>query len=201
MASERRIHDLISRYFGLNGAAIHEVAAAFERMTLPGDEWLFRQGEAGDALYFLVRGRLQVWIDSHDDAERTFVGEIMPGQTVGEIGLLTRQPRSASIRAARDSLLLQLDREGFERLTAGHPTMAVQLAGSIAERLQHRTSGRSTPTRRLVNICLVSLDDNPALERLSNRLTGALRLTDTVLELAPARLGKAGAPVESLAPS
>lgn len=200
MASERRIHDLISRYFGLNGAAIHEVAAAFERMTLPGDEWLFRQGEAGDALYFLVRGRLQVWIDSHDDAERTFVGEIMPGQTVGEIGLLTRQPRSASIRAARDSLLLQLDREGFERLTAGHPTMAVQLAGSIAERLQHRTSGRSTPTRRLVNICLVSLDDNPALERLSNRLTGALRLTDTVLELAPARLGKAGAPVESLAP-
>ncbi len=199
MASEGRIHDLISRYFGLNGAAVNAVAAAFERIILPGDEWLFRQGEAGNALYFLVRGRLQVWIDSHEDAAgATFVGEIMPGETVGEIGLLTRQPRSASIRAARDSLLLRLDREGFERLTAGHPRMAVQLAGSIAERLQHRTSGRSTPARRLVNICLMPLDDSPALERLSRRLAGALRHTDTVLELDPARLGEAGAPVASL---
>lgn len=201
MTSEGRIHDLIRRYFGLDGADVDAVAAGFDRQVVPGGEWLFRQGAAGNALYFLVRGRLQVWIDPDGGAgERTFVGEVMPGETVGEISLLTGQPRSASIRAARDSLLLRLDRDGFGRLTAAHPKMAVQLAGSIAERLQHRTSGRSTPSRRIVNICLLPLDDDPALEQLADRLAAALRRFDSVLELDPGRLGEAGAPVASLKP-
>ncbi|MGK7294776.1 MAG: cyclic nucleotide-binding domain-containing protein [Candidatus Wenzhouxiangella sp. M2_3B_020] len=199
MTSEERIHDLISRYFELSGSEVGAVAAAFDRKTLRGGEWLFRQGEPGDALCFLVRGRLQVWIDPDEPAgESRFVGEVMPGETVGEISLLTGQPRSASVRAARDSLLLRLDRESFERLAAAHPTMAVRLAGSIAERLQHRTSGRSTPTRRLVNICLLPLDDRPSLTRLVDRLAEELSRFDTVLVLDPARMGDAGAPVASL---
>ena len=199
MNSTGRIHDLISRYFGLAGTEAEAVAAAFERKTLQGSEWLFHQGEPGNALYFLVRGRLQVWIDPEDEAgARKFVGEIMPGETVGEISLLTGQPRSAGIRAARDSLLLRLDRDGFEHLAAAHPKMAVQLAGSIAERLQHRTSGQATPTRRLVNICLLPLDGQPALAQLADRLAEALRRFDTLLVLDPARLGAAGAPVDAL---
>lgn len=122
----------------------------------------------------------------------------MPGETVGEISLLTGQPRSASIRAARDSLLLRIDRDGFDRLAAAHPKMAIRLAGSIATRLQHRTSGRATPTRQLVNICLLPLETSPALERLAENLVEALGRDDSVLDLDPDRLGKAGAPVEAL---
>lgn len=199
MTSSTRIHELISRYFDLGEAEIESVAGAFARETLQGGQWLFRQSEPGDSLYFLVRGRLQVWIDQADEADgRVFVGEVMPGETVGEISLLTGQPRSASIRAARDSLLLRIDRDGFDRLAAAHPKMAVRLAGSIATRLQHRTSGRSTPSRRLVNICLLPLDDSPAVERLAGNLIEALGRNDTVLDLDPDRLGDAGAPVESL---
>lgn len=199
MTSAARIHELISSYFGLAGAEIDSVAEAFARETLNGGQWLFRQAEAGDSLYFLVRGRLQVWIDKDDEIDgQTFVGEVMPGETVGEISLLTGQPRSASIRAARDSLLLRIDRDGFDSLATAHPKMAIRLAGSIATRLQHRTSGQSTPARQLVNICLLPLENSPPLERLAENLIEALGREDTVLELDPNRLGKAGAPVESL---
>ncbi|MFU8876897.1 MAG: patatin-like phospholipase family protein [Wenzhouxiangellaceae bacterium] len=199
MTSSTRIHELISRYFDLQGEDVDSVAEAFARETLHGGQWLFRQSEPGDSLYFLVRGRLQVWIDQAGEADgRTFVGEVMPGETVGEISLLTGQPRSASIRAARDSLLLGIDRDGFDRLAAAHPKMAVRLAGSIASRLQHRTSGRSTPTRRLVNICLLPLDDSPAVKNLAGNLIEALGREGAVLDLDPGRLGEAGAPVDTL---
>lgn len=199
MTSSTRIHELISRYFDLGDEEIDSVAEAFARKTLNGGQWLFRQAERGDSLYFLVRGRLQVWIDQGDEVDgRTFVGEVMPGETVGEIGLLTGEPRSASIRAARDSLLLGIDRDGFDRLAAAHPKMAVRLAGSIAARLQRRTSGRSTSTRRLVNVCLLPLEESPAVEALAGNLIEALGREGTALDLDPERLGDAGAPVESL---
>lgn len=199
MNSTQRTHELIGRFFGLAGADIEPVIEAFDQKVLQGSEWLFQQGDAGTALYFLVRGRLQVWIDSgNQGGTRKFVGEVQPGETVGEISLLTGQPRSASIRAARDSLLLRLDRANFERLAETHPKMAVQLAGNIAERLQHRTSGKATAARQLVNICLLPLDDVPVLQDLANRLVAKLGEFDSVLDLDPARLAEKGAPIRGL---
>jgi CRP-like cAMP-binding protein len=41
-----------------------DVAAELEAVTCRGGDWLFRQGDPADGLYLLVRGRLQVWIDT-----------------------------------------------------------------------------------------------------------------------------------------
>jgi len=203
MNTSTRAHELIGGYFGLSGDEVDPILHAFERKTLPGGQWLFRQGEPGDSLYFLVRGRLQVWIDqgrSNGDGERTLVGEVVPEETVGEISLLTGEPRTAGILAARDSLLLGIDRAGFERLTASHPQLAIKLAGSIAARLQRRTSGQSTPARRLVNICLIPLDPDAPVEGFSSELIETLAGFGPALELNPDDLDRAGSPVRSLGP-
>ena len=91
----------VQRGFSLSPEAAAAVAAELEAVTCRGGDWLFRQGDAADGLYLLVRGRLQVWIDSVDgDAQGPrLVAEVAPGETVGEIGLLTGGTRSAGLRA------------------------------------------------------------------------------------------------------
>ena len=64
-----------------------------------------------------------------------FVREIGAGQPIGELGLLLDQPRSASVTALRDSLLVELDRAAFNRLIERTPSVLLPLSRRIAERL------------------------------------------------------------------
>jgi NTE family protein len=136
-----------------------------------------RQGEPADALYFLIRGRLQVWHEpageSSPKAPR-LLGEVAPGETVGELGLLTGSPRSASVRAIRDSQLIELDRASFEQFAISHPALVVQLAGTIARRLEGATTRPPATTRHLGTIAIVPLDETEAAEDLFARITTGL---------------------------
>jgi NTE family protein len=193
VALSDRIHALVGDFFGLAENDVAQVTSAFEQVKLDGSSWLFRQGDAGDGLYILVRGRLQVWIESPGlDSRPRFVGEIMPGETVGEISLLTGQTRTASIRAARDSFLIKLDRDNFNRVIEAHPKMAVHMAGNIAERLHDRTSGQKSARRRVRNLCLLPLDDRPELQNLCGDLVAQMKQSDRVLVVDPSRLAQAG---------
>ncbi len=153
-----------------------EVAAELEAVTCRGGDWLFRQGDRADGLYLLVRGRLQVWIDTpeSDNASPRLVAEVSPGETVGEIGMLAGGVRSAGIRAMRDSLLLRMDTAAFDRLALRRPELTRQLAGGIATRLRDRTAGGPPPRRGVRTVALLPLDEGPAARDLVERLSLAL---------------------------
>ena len=75
---------------------------------MPRGELLVREGDAADCLYVLVSGRLQAF--SRDGrGEETIYGKIGPGETVGEMALVSNQVRSASVRALRDCELARFD--------------------------------------------------------------------------------------------
>ena len=102
-----------------------------------------REGDAGDSLYFLVRGRLQVWAgaDNPDPEHKPqLLGEVVPGDSVGEVGLISGKPRMAGIRAIRDSLLIRIDRAGFESLAEQHPALLMKLAANVGSLLQARNA-------------------------------------------------------------
>ena len=82
---------------------------------------LMRQGEPGDSVFVLLAGRLQAVHDEPDGRTRV-VGDIVAGETVGEMAFFTGEPRSATVRAARDSLLHRArapDRRAADRVAAG----------------------------------------------------------------------------------
>jgi NTE family protein len=171
------LQEIVTRYFGLTGADARDLVRALRTRRVHGGEWLMRQGDPADALYFVVRGRLQVWHEADDESSRNarrLLGEIAPGETVGELGLLTGSPRSASVRAIRDSQLVELDRAAFERFAVSHPALVVQLAGSIARRLEGATTRPAAPTRELNTIAIVPSDDTPALDDLCERVASGL---------------------------
>ena len=184
--------DIIERYLGVGTGEAEAWAHAFTEIRVRGGDWLFRQGDDGASMYFLTRGRMQVWIE-HDGTPR-LVSELEPGACIGEIGLLTGDVRSAGIRAVRDCQLVELDRPAFERLAAERPTLAVQLAGAVARRLADRTSGQSQTARRGRTAAVLALSDAPAAGAFCRELVQSLESTGTVLCLTPARLAEAGAP-------
>ena len=166
----------VQRGFSLSPEAAAAVASELETVTCRGGDWLFRQGDAADGLYLLVRGRLQVWIDTGDGESPgpRLVAEVAPGETVGEIGLLTGGNRSAGLRALRDSLLLRMDAAAFDRLAAQRPEITRRLAGGIATRLRDRTAGATAARRPFTTLAVLPLDDPGATRDLVERLAGAL---------------------------
>lgn len=197
MYEEKQIEDLIARYFGLAGAQVAPVVAEFERVDLPGGDWLFQQGDPGDALYFLVRGRLLVWQDGSIDAGnvRKLLGIVSPGETVGEIALLTGETRTAGIQASRDCLLLKIDNAAFSRLSLEYPSLALTMATRIAIRMHHRTTRRPESGLRIVNVCVVPLDPTERTRRFVEELRDGLTGHGATVHLDPDSLARVGAPV------
>lgn len=112
-----------------------EIADALEPIILLKGERLFRQGDPGDSLYVIDRGLLEVQLPQADGPPRV-LDRLEPGATVGEMSLLTGQPRTADIVAVVDSRLVKLSREGFEQLAAAHPAIFEGLAWSVTPRIQ-----------------------------------------------------------------
>lgn len=105
----RHRHDLLQTilkgHFASDDAdLIASIKASAEFIDLPSGAILFHQGEHSDDVYFVLAGRLRAHLDIR--GETRILGEIGRGETVGELALFTGEPRSASIIALRDSLVV-----------------------------------------------------------------------------------------------
>ncbi|NND44400.1 MAG: cyclic nucleotide-binding domain-containing protein [Xanthomonadales bacterium] len=186
--------NIIRDYFG--AGAGEAVMQRLETVSLAGGDWLFRQGDPGDSLYFLVRGRLQVWLDS-SSGEPRLLGEVAPGESVGEVGLLTGEARSAGIRAIRDSRLIRLGRDAFEALAAEHPALVMKLAANMAQLVQ-KGNQRAAAARKLSTIALLPLSGDPTVGAFCDDLCQSLESMASAVRLQRGELGHAGAPVDAL---
>ncbi len=98
-------------------------------------EILCQQGDPSDCLYIVVSGRLRLRVGDDNDNERD-IGEVVPGETVGEFGLMTNAPRSATVYAIRETNVVELSPEGFETLLQRYPSVLRDILKIIAERQQ-----------------------------------------------------------------
>jgi NTE family protein len=101
---------------------------------LAGGDALVRQGEPGDAMYLLVSGRLRAYVQGEAETAQ-LVGEITRGELVGEMSLLTDEPRRATVLAVRDSLLVRLAKADFDALMTRQPAVARVLTRQVVHRL------------------------------------------------------------------
>lgn len=99
---------------------LDEVVDLFQYQRLLRGETLFKAKDPGDAFYILLSGRLQVL---HDKP----VAELSPGDSFGELALINDNPRSATIKAVRDSELGRLHKLHFDTILKNHPEVAVEI--------------------------------------------------------------------------
>jgi len=124
------------------GGAI--VAGRLHHVSLPAGGLLFRQGESGDAIYFVITGRLAVHVTC-DDGRDVRVAEASPGDVVGEMALVSDEPRLASARAVRDCALLRLSKTAYEALLMHEPDAVAPFIDAISDRV-----ARTARTRQAI---------------------------------------------------
>jgi predicted acylesterase/phospholipase RssA/CRP-like cAMP-binding protein len=159
-------------FAGLEPESLAALDAALPRRRLAGGDTLFRQGERADAMYVVVRGRLEVILVEAGGRER-LVDTLATGASVGEQALLLGETRTATVVAARDTDLVRIDQPAFDRLLAAHPTVAVAIARQLAQRLK-RTTRRIAADARPRTITLVPISPGVPLDRVSAGLEAAL---------------------------
>jgi NTE family protein len=135
---------------------LEALAAELEWQGLPGGWVLFREGERDDSLFIVVAGRLGV-VTADAEGRETIISHISPGETVGEMALLSGAPRSATVVALRDSELVRLKRESFEKLADQHPGLMRFVTRLLVLRLE-RTSHRNAAAPDCLSIAIVPLE-------------------------------------------
>src|ERR1700755_2855929 len=110
-------------FAGLEASILKQIAEAAEWLSLPGGTTLFAAGEESDALYVVLSGCLGVFSpDFRDNRDRRrFIGRVVAGDTVGEMGLISGRPRSAHVAALRDSELARISSDSFNAVFGRHP--------------------------------------------------------------------------------
>ena len=133
---EPLLQRLLQSCFGeLDEPTLRVVREHLEWVELAGGQALMEQGEPGDSLYISVSGRLRAYECLPDGTER-LLREMSRGQVIGEMSLFTGEPRSATVVALRESVLVRLGKAGFDALIARHPGASAALARQLIGRMR-----------------------------------------------------------------
>lgn len=122
---------------GIPRASLTRIARELKPRHLPAGAVVCKQGDPADEFCLLTAGRLEVTV-AGGDPESPPVGTIEAPGWFGELAILTRQPRTATLRALTESELWTLSRERFEAAFARHPEMARNLIATLSGRIQRK---------------------------------------------------------------
>lgn len=162
-------HPGLQRLFGDD----REVRARFVReastVLVPGGHLLFSKGDPAEHLYLVLHGRLEVF----DPVTGAVEAEVGTGELSGERAMIVGGTRTGSVRAMRDTELLELSRDSFDNLVARHPHAMMHLARAMATRLTrlHETADRRGA---IATIAIVPVHGGEGVEQFARRLRGAL---------------------------
>jgi len=140
---------------GLDPPTLSAIAAELEWLSLPGGATLFEAGEPSDAMYIVIAGCLGAYVGG--EAPR-LLGRIPAGETVGEMGLVSGHNRSATVRALRDTDLVRLPRESFDRVILMHPAAMLRVAQLLVGRLESNERRAPGPAARTYTVLPQSIE-------------------------------------------
>ena len=119
----------------LEPASLHELILRARVVALEAGQVLFRQGEPSSSLYVVVDGAVTPIAEG--DARRK-LAVLERGDFVGEIGLVTQQPRNATVAALVDSKLIAIDRGVLFPLMRQEPKLALGILRPVRQRMLDR---------------------------------------------------------------
>ena len=133
---------------------------------------VFAQGDQGSSMYVVLSGAVQIFLPAKDsDNPAVVLKDVRTGEYFGELSLFDDKPRSASVHALVDTVLLELTREDFAEHLARSKTAAIKILGEMAARL------------RETNAMLSQRAATNAVKEIEENLTWGQRLADKVAEL------------------
>jgi CRP-like cAMP-binding protein len=134
-------------FAGMPSDALQDLVANLQLISLETHEILFREGDVSDALYVIVEGEVSV---QGAGPPRSELARLGPGAFLGEVALMTDQPRSATVVCTVPAELLRIDRYTLSRVLANHGDVLRAVLRFVRDRLVDRWM-RTSPLFRPFN--------------------------------------------------
>ena len=134
------LHDLRKSplFEGLSNEELQKLMDMAEPVSLRAGDVLIKQGEVGDCAYVVIKGDFEVQKQSGQSLIKIDVRN--PGDVVGEMALLSRAPRNATLIAKTDGEVLRIPQEAFEQLLQSSTTAAMAVLHWVMSRLTQNES-------------------------------------------------------------
>ena len=124
----------LSLFSALEKEGLRALIECFEMITVPAGKAVIEEGEEGAEAYIVARGELEVR-RKDEDGHSVTLARLTNGALFGEMALLSRAPRAASVVANRPSILLVARREALESVAEKRPDVGVELAAHCRRRM------------------------------------------------------------------
>lgn len=187
---EQQVTALLSQLFGdLDSSCLRDLNARSQWLQIHRGERLCARGEPGDSIYFVLNGRFNTVIEN-EGGEVRVLGEITRGEAIGELSVLTGEPRSASVYALRDSVLIRYDREEFQEILEQYPLVLLEITQRIIARFKQREAGLKTRHSQVQSIAILAHDRKTPFRTFSRRFVEALSTHGSLLYLNRDRLAE-----------
>lgn len=151
-----------------------------EWVHLKQGEILFELGDRQREMYIVVKGRLRVL--SSDDNHMA-VGEIMAGETVGELSLLSDEPHLATVVAIRECYLVRVDEGDYLWLAEKHPRISADIARIIIKRQQELINKIKAARESSITFAIVPLHEDVDVRAIVGALQGYIKSFGTMQTL------------------
>jgi small-conductance mechanosensitive channel/CRP-like cAMP-binding protein len=122
----------VDLFAALSEAELKALADRLVHAPFARGDVITRQGMVAHWLYILVAGEAEVWLEQ--EGERRLLSTLPAGSVFGEMGMLTGEPRRATVTAKRDAECYRLDKAGFEEVIRLRPAIAEEMAAILTER-------------------------------------------------------------------
>lgn len=116
-------------------ADLNELSQFGKLYRFEAGQYLFQQGDTGANMYIILKGKVTVSLESAI-GEPIKVAEMLPGNFVGEMSVLEKLPRSATVQAAVETIALSIDQDHFLDFINSKPDWAFRVMQSLSSRVR-----------------------------------------------------------------
>jgi CRP-like cAMP-binding protein len=120
----------VDLFRALPGEELAQIAEIAEEQPFTSGDQVFSEGEPGDALYLVVEGSVRV----HQGDRQ--LAQLGPRDVFGEMAVLDSEPRSATVTAVKDSVLLKIARDDFRDILQERPEIGMGVLKVLSRRLR-----------------------------------------------------------------
>ncbi len=117
----------------LDPSKLKLLAFTSQCLSFDDGEVLFREGDRADAAYVIMSGEVEIVADT--GGTQFIAGTLGKNQLFGELAVLTKEPRSATLRAKGELLALRIGEDIFLKLLAENPEVALDVMRQLSEKL------------------------------------------------------------------
>jgi CRP-like cAMP-binding protein len=134
LESEVDVLKAVPIFRGLDPRRLKLIAFTSQRLAFPSGETMFRQGDESDAAYVILEGEADVLLDTANGP--LVVSHLKRHDIVGEMGVITGAPRSATVVARTQLVVLRLPKDHFLGLLREFSQLSQAVLTDLAHRLE-----------------------------------------------------------------